>query len=375
MDSELSIIMVPTTKCNLACRHCFEVHTDRVMRPAELREVMRKICEYGRQQGIRGITFYWQGGEVMTLGMEWFDKMEHIVSQQFAGSQINIQHKLQTNLIPYSEKWKPLMERLFHNSIGSSLDYPSHYRGFKGDGFNDLWRKYLSRARADGIEVGVISVLNEATLKESPTDFLDYYSHRMGITNLQLNFPFEPGEGNGAEESFFLEPSDLGRFLIDLFDAWIDETKGWYRKIRINPFCELIDAFSLAPRPSRLNCIWSGNCADTFFSIGPDGSVGLCDCWVTSLPEFTFGNLQTQSMAEIANSAIRKRMQKRIEHVLGSDCADCPFLGICFGGCIIRTYGKYGVVEHKDPYCPAYYALFSRVQAYTRSFENQGGVQ
>ena len=370
MNSDLNLIMVPTTKCNLSCRHCFEGRSERVMSHSELQVVIQKIYEYSNTHFIDKVVFYWQGGEVFTLGPSWFEKMHELVSQVFTGSTIRVRHRLQSNLISYTSKWKPIIDKIFQNSVGSSLDYPSLYRGFstiKKEHFNDIWLKYCDRARADGIDVSVISVLNKESLKIPPSEFLEFYSTCMGISNMQLNFPFDLHSHFESENSFFLNPSELGEFLLNLFDTWVDESSSWYRKLHINPFCELIDVFSFAPRPSRCNCIWSGNCADTFFSIGPDSSVGLCDCWVTSLPEFSFGNLQAQTLDEISRSAVRNKFGQRIELVMESECADCPFLSICFGGCIIRTYGKYGTIESKDPYCEAYKILFSRVQRYVRS--------
>lgn len=368
--------MVPTTKCNLACRHCFEGRSDRVMSTSELQTVMRRVREYCDTHDIDKVVFYWQGGEVFTLGHSWFERMDEIVSTVFADSTIRARHRLQSNLISYTSKWKPVIKKTFQNSIGSSLDYPSLYRGFptiKKEKFNDIWLKYCNRARADGIEVSVISVLNKESLTIPPDEFLEFYGGCMGISNMQLNFPFDLHSYCGTDDSFFLEPSELGKYLVELFDTWVDESFAWYRKLHINPFCELIDVFSFAPRSSRCNCIWSGNCADTFFSIGPDSSVGLCDCWVTSLPEFSFGNLQTQSLDDISHSEVRKKFGRRIESVMARECADCPFLSICFGGCIIRSYGKSGTIAGRDPYCEAYKMLFSKVQRYVRSTHISGG--
>ena len=365
MSSELNIIMVPTTKCNLSCRHCFEEKTDHVMSLEELTVVMDKLGEYCRQQGFRTLNLYWQGGEVLTLGTNWFEGMGDIVARQFTGSRVKVQHRMQSNLISYNARWKPVIASIFNNSIGSSLDHPSLYRGFQtvyGDAFNEVWLKYCNRAMADGIEVSVISVLNEASLKLPPEDFLSFYSDRMGLANMQINFPFSIHASQNIQASYFLDPEEMGRFLADLFTAWVNPKNSWHHRININPFGELIDVFSLAPRQSRCNCIWSGNCADSFFSIGPDSSVGLCDCWVTSLPDFMFGNLQTDAFDEILESHPRQRLRNRIDWVLASDCADCDYLGICFGGCIIRTFGAKGTIEQKDPYCTAYKTLFSTRQ-------------
>jgi uncharacterized protein len=375
MSSELSIIMVPTTKCNLDCLHCFEERSDRVMSHAELRTVFRKISEYANRQAIGAVTFYWQGGEVLLLGPAWFQKMFALASEIFKGTGMTVQHRLQTNLISYSSRWKPVIATVFNHSVGSSLDYPSVYRGFRslaGERFNDIWLKYCNKARQQGVDVSVISVINEASLNVPAHDFLSFYHDRMGLRNMQINLPFGFGR-KGTDKSFYLNPQKAGAFMVDLFDEWIEGAGRWHEKIRVNPFVELIDVFSLAPRASRCNCIWSGNCGDSFFSIGPDGSVGLCDCWVTSLPQFFFGNLLTQSLDEIAQSPARQRLRHRIDAILTDECADCDYLGTCYGGCIIRTYQYFGTIERKDPYCEAYKMIFSRIGEYTRTLNACGG--
>ena len=40
-----------------------------------------------------------------------------------------------------------------------------------------------------------------------------------------------------------------------------------------------------------LPCIWRQNCTDEFVSIDARGHVAQCDCWVTSYPDYWFGNI------------------------------------------------------------------------------------
>ena len=375
MPDQLDIIMVPTTHCNLSCHHCFETRSERVMSLSELRVVMRELCSYAGRHDVRRLVFYWQGGEVLSLGVDWFEAMEAISAAVFENTGIQVRHRLQSNLVLYTHRWRPLVKRIFNNAIGSSLDYPSRYRGFRGiygSRFNDIWHKAFQRAQADGINVSVIAVLNEDSLKIEPIQFLEFYAHQMGITSMQLNYPFSLHAVRPGKKNYFLDPLSLGVFLGDLFDTWMDTRSGWREQLQINPFNELLDAFAFAPRPSRCNCIWSGSCADRFFTVGPDSAVGLCDCWVTSLPKFNFGNLQHQSLEEVARHPLRVQLVRRIEAILNCECADCPYLGLCYGGCIIRTYGHFGTLTEKDPYCKAYRTLFARVERWVRSIPPQG---
>jgi sulfatase maturation enzyme AslB (radical SAM superfamily) len=67
---------------------------------SELQVVIQKVYEYSDTNNIEKVVFYWQGGEVLTLGPAWFERMHEIVSQVFKGSTIRVRHRLQSNLIP-----------------------------------------------------------------------------------------------------------------------------------------------------------------------------------------------------------------------------------------------------------------------------------
>jgi sulfatase maturation enzyme AslB (radical SAM superfamily) len=42
------------------------------------------------------------------------------------------------------------------------------------------------------------------------------------------------------------------------------------------------------------------------------------------------------------------------------DCASCPHLSLCHGGCPVRTLAAKGTTLAKDPYCEAYKVVFTR---------------
>ena len=70
-------------------------------------------------------------------------------------------------------------------------------------------------------------------------------------------------------------------------DTWLEH--GYDHGVSVGPFDEIIKAFR--GRPARLSCIWQQNCANEFISIDARGQTALCDCWVTSYPEHSFGNV------------------------------------------------------------------------------------
>jgi radical SAM protein with 4Fe4S-binding SPASM domain len=336
-----------------------------MMSQEHLQVVISRLKDFVESERISQVNLYWQGGEICLMPLAWVEEMLERFSAAFAGTKVKIRHSLQSNLVPYRKEWSAIIKEHFSSGIGSSLDYPNKYRGYAGywgEAFNQKWKENFDLAQEEGMRVGVISLLNEDSIALPPEEFLRYYVETMGVKQLQLNLPFSVGnENNDRSRPYYLDPDATGKFLAELYEVWVDETKGWADAISISPFNGLREAFGLGTTNARLSCTWSGNCTEEFFSIGPDCSVSLCDCWVTSMPEFTFGNLLTQGFDELISSKPRHEIRHRMESILTGDCATCDFLAVCFGGCPIRSYGKYEDLTRKDHYCETYKQLFHAV--------------
>ena len=139
--------------------------------------------------------------------------------------------------------------------------------------------------------------------------------------------------------------------------------RGLESGIALGPFDALIDHFT--GRPARLPCIWKENCSNQFISVDAKGTVAQCDCWVTSYPDYFFGNIfrepdLTRMLSE--SPARREFVERPGKLVKDSDCLECRYLSICHGGCPVRTYTALGTMHSKDPYCEVYKAVFSRAE-------------
>ena len=93
-------------------------------------------------------------------------------------------------------------------------------------------------------------------------------------------------------------------------------------------------------------CGMLGSCSMQFV-VEADGSVYPCDFYV--LDEYCCGNVFENSVEEIGKSeALRAFFEKK--NKTGSNCVDCPFWGICRGGCK-RQQGSYlqeGRCAHRE---------------------------
>jgi radical SAM protein with 4Fe4S-binding SPASM domain len=363
MGSHLSVILLPTNKCNVNCEYCFEDKTDDRMSLDQLTTVVTKILDFMDESNVGSLTFHWQGGEIMTMPVRYFEEAHELIQALASARNKTIDHGLQTNMIGYSPQWNGVIKNMFGGSVGTSMDYPNLYRKlFRGgpEDYNRIWVRNVRAAREAGIGVGVISVPNKATLRVGAEKFYSFFVDELGITDFQVNTPFPGGEQNDAKRDLALENEELSRFFIDLTDIWVE--RGMNAGIKLGPIDQLIAKFS--GEQHSLPCIWQSNCTDEFISIDARGHVAQCDCWVTSYPEYFFGNIfEPETLAELLrNSPARKQFVDRPLAIIDQDCIQCDYLSLCHGGCPVRTYTIKHTLFEKDPYCGLYKNLFRHTE-------------
>lgn len=354
-----SVLMSPTFRCNADCEYCFENKTSGVMKLNDFERIVRKLAAYFHEHQVRELKLYWQGGEIFTMEPEWLLRAHDICREIGREKGLSINHSLQSNLLGYGPRWLRVVSEMFDRTVGSSLDFPNLYRKVAGESpktYNDSWIRRYQAARDDGIEVAVIAVLNEESLRRGAREFYAYFVETHGMHCFQINTPFPGGSLTPAKQGFPLDNHLLSNFYADLFGIWM--RSGRPEGVSISPFDELIDHFRTGV--DRLSCIWSENCAHDFVGVSPQGNVAQCESWVASYPDFVFGNILARNdMADIMNGPVRRRFLNRPLRLLEEeDCAECEFLAVCHGGCPMRAYSASGTLFTKDPYCVAYKTLF-----------------
>jgi uncharacterized protein len=184
-------------------------------------------------------------------------------------------------------------------------------------------------------------------------------------TDFQVNTPFPGGPASQLKDEFQLGVDELASFLGGLFDIWME--RGYNSGVSLGPFDALIDHFT--HRAARLPCIWKENCSNQFISVDAKGSVAQCDCWVTSYPEYFFGNIfhEPDLTRMLKTSRARRDFVERPKYLVeNEDCLSCRYLSICHGGCPVRTYSALGTMMGKDPYCEVYKVVFARAETHAR---------
>jgi uncharacterized protein len=355
-----SALISPTYRCNADCEYCFQHKTPDVMEVADFERILHRIATYLRQQDVADLTLYWQGGEIFTMPPDWLLRARDICGEVTEKTGLRIANTIQSNLIGYGPQWRRVVSEMFKDNVGSSLDFPNLHRKVAGGApgtFNDTWFRRYQEAKDAGIQIGVIAVLNEESLSIGAHEFYSYYVEKLGINCFQMNTPYPGGPPTPAKQKFPLDDDLLSAFYSDLFDLWM--STGRSEGVSISPFEQVIKYFRTGD--NGLSCVWGENCANTFIGVGPKGYVGQCECFVSSYPEYIYGNiLACEDMAAIMNGPIRKNFLERpIRLMEEEDCAECEYLAICHGGCPVRAYSTTGSLFRKDPNCQSSKTLFS----------------
>lgn len=359
-----SVILLPTAECNVACEYCFEYKEPHRLSADLVPLLTQRLLDHMDNEGFEECEIYWQGGEAFIMGPDWYLKAQKVMAEAATARGRRFTHYLQTNLVGYSPAWNEVIFDMFNGSLGTSMDFPNHHRKlFNGsaEDYTRTWRKRLDAARGAGIKIGVIAVLHRGSLEVGADAFYRYYVDELGLDDFQVNTPFPGGPANDSAEEFQLESAELAAFLGELFDIWIE--RGLDTGIALGPFDALIDHFT--GRPARLPCIWKENCSNQFISVDAKGTVAQCDCWVTSYPDYFFGNLfkEPDLSRMLSESPARREFVERPGKLVeDEDCLECRFLSICHGGCPVRTYTALGTMNSKDPYCEVYKAIFARAE-------------
>lgn len=371
--NHLSLVLLSTNQCNAACEYCFEDKTRDRLSQARLREIIGKVLDHMDAHGIGALTINWQGGEAMLLSPSWYQDAFAWISETAEQRGKRVDHGLQTNMLAYTPEWDGIIAEMFGNSVSTSLDYPNLHRRVMGRDprhYDALWAHKVQMARAAGIDVKVISVLNQATLEIGAERFYEHLVDALGLTDFQINTPFPGGADNAAKQNLSLDLAELSRFHCELADIWLE--RGNDRDVRIGPFDQLMNYFT--GRDGCLPCIWGKNCADELIAIDARGNVAQCDCWVTSYPEYVFGNVLESGCLStlLRDSKARRQFSERPVRLMQRDCIDCDYLALCHGGCPVRTYSMSRSLFEKDPYCGLYKSLFGHMQR--RATEHLGAV-
>jgi radical SAM protein with 4Fe4S-binding SPASM domain len=358
----MTIIVVPTEKCNLRCRYCFEPEDQRIGFDIQYDFEKIKSSLLAVWAGpYNGSDVCLHGGEPTLIGATEFERLlDLIFNLPWKCGDGSIQPKGAVSLVTNATLIDDNMIRLFkkYNVYPAvSVDGPPELNVLRGPNpesevatreYNDLIWKNIKKMRDAGLPVSIMCILHKGNA--STVEQLQKLGNwllklrNLGITQGRLN----PAYSDNHPE-IELTNDELYRAYNYFYRVNKRYNLGW------NPLREM-ESNLKEHKNSPCHFIGCDKFATPTLSIHPDGTIGNCDR--------TFSDglyLRSQDRSTSGRYLALKQTQ----------CRGCKYWTVCYGTCPQEGVG--GDWRNKTRFCGAIYKTYSYIEKKIR--EETPGIE
>ncbi|MGH3885611.1 MAG: cyclophane-forming radical SAM peptide maturase AmcB [Pseudonocardiaceae bacterium] len=339
-----SVIMQPTTLCNLNCSYCYLPDRRHVCRmlPAVAQAVATSVAPWTERTTVE---VCWHGGEPLTAGRAYLGRlMDH-----FAG--LDVVHSVQTNATLVDREWADFLAERRIN-VGVSIDGPPKDNQQRAD-----WAGRPAFARiVRGIRllvtremiVSVIAVVSDPTPERARK--LYTFVVELGATWLGVNIE----ELKGSNKRRTAPPeSQVTDFWAALVEAWqanptvqlreVDRALSYARYVLNDEHHDEIDHTStpLDPLPT---IAWNGGVT----LISPE----LAGFRSDRHGDFACGNVFRTPLDQLIQTGMRATWVREYQRGIAECRIVCPYFAFCGGGYPSNRYFEHGRMDGTETdYC------------------------
>lgn len=347
MKRPLTLMIKPASSlCNLHCDYCFyldeEKNRENKHRKIMDKETIENIVKKAHQTS-NVINYIFQGGEPSLASLPWFENFITLVEK----------YKNQNDILSYSFQTNGT---LIDEKFASFLKKNNFLVGVSFDGFSrihDIHRKYVNDSKSSrdvkkglqqlkeyDVDHNILCVVTNEVASNINKIYNDLVND--GYLYQQYIACLDPIE---SDENKFLNPTIYGKFLVELFDLWINDFKH-NRIVSIRLFNNFVSILLGNPPEA---CDMSGICSIQYV-FESNGDVFPCDFYC--LDNYYLGNINSETFDDID---IKRKEIQFIKNppTLHEDCINCPYLYLCRGGC-----PRYKNSQNKFRFCESYKYLF-----------------
>ena len=359
-------------RCNIDCTYCYYLEKEKLfpsekkfrMAPDVLETYVRQLIEANVEAGMTEVPFAWQGGEPTMLGVDYFRSIVALQNKH-APKGVKITNALQTNGILLDDEWGAFLKDEGF-LVGISIDGPKkihdRYRLDRaGRPTFDAVMRGLEVLQRHEVEHNALTVVQRANggkgkevykfLKGIGIDFMQFIpiAERSNGNGLAGAPQVDKDPGNTVTQ-WSVSPRVYGKFLCDVFDAWITRDVG---KIFVQHFDVQLGLWM--GHPASL-CVFAEQCGNAM-AIEHDGSLYSCDHFV--YPEYRLGNITETPMRELVWTERQQEFGREKLTGLTDQCRSCSFRFACNGGCPKHRFAssKTGEFGH-NYFCESYTMFF-----------------
>jgi uncharacterized protein len=326
----ISVVVVPSTFCNLRCSYCYELpllkDKSRIGEDSLVR-MFEHLGAYFEEQDVASARIIWHGGEPLLLPPEYFWKAFEIQKRAFAGLETKVAHVTQTNLTVLDEERITLIRDGFTDT-GVSLDLFGSLRlNAGGVCKEDLAKKNLELLLGRGIGLTGITVLTKGNRRRVQQIYEFYRDRSMNFRLL----PLHRGD-YGSGHWFEISAADTLRAFCLLADLWLDNPEGPL----VHPIYGVVREVYAALINGQPSPIYDKRSFEPLLVIDRDGGVYP----YSDFPSDTscYGNVFRDPLSTILSSESHERVMVATEARMKATCTHCEQFGKACTGTPVAEY-------------------------------------
>jgi len=326
-------------RCNLACEYCFYLDKEALYPGSTLRmsdEVLEAyIRQYLASQQVPEVSVSWQGGEPTLMGVDFYRRsVAYVRKYQRPGQRVR--YAMQTNGILLDEEWCSFFKA--HDFlIGLSMDGPAElhdaYRVDKdGQGSFEGVRRAWELLQKHRVEVNILCAVHAANV-DQPLEVYRFFRDALGARFLQFIpiVEWTPGgdtpgveRGRAMPSARSVRPEPFGRFLIDIFEEWVQRDVG---RVFVQAFDAALAGWYGIPAGI---CVFQETCG-LGLVLEHNGDLYSCDHFVE--PAHRLGNILETPLIELVAARRQRQFGLDKRERLPAACRACEVRFACHGEC------------------------------------------
>ena len=336
---EFQVFVKPVgARCNLSCSYCYYLEKQEIVRHATGRCMSDDMLERYIRQHIEASTgpdifFSWHGGEPTLAGLDFFRKVVTI-QEAFVPEGYTVRNGIQTNGTLITDDWGRFLSRE-NFYVGLSIDGPEKYHNInrsRADGsgtFKEAMRG-LEILQRFSVPYEFLCVVSNDNV-HAPLEIYRFFKELGASYITFLPLVEEDGRGAGRATPQSVRPMDFGKFLVTIFNEWIEKDIG---RVKVQIFEE---ALRSAFRQEHTLCIFRVECGGVPV-VEMNGDFYMCDHYVDA--EHRTGNIADLSLAEMLDHPRQKAFGEDKYRSLPYYCRECEVLDLCNGECPKNRFVK-----------------------------------
>ncbi len=364
-----SVLIKPSgPDCNLGCEYCFYLEKSELfpqntlhrMTPEIQEETIRQVM----QQSGDSVSLGWQGGEPTLMGLDFYKRA--IELEKRYGHDQSVGNGLQTNGLLLNKDWVGFL-REYNWLVGLSLDGPEHihnrYRLDKGQQGTHQRVEDNAKMLLDS-DVATNAMCCVTNYSVNYPDELYAYFKELGLTYMQFIPIVETDKDDPGKAALFsVSAEDYGKFLVRMFQLWLNDFKEGKPTTSIRHFESVFHSYVGFNSPE---CTMMKECGP-YVVIEHNGNVYSCDFFVE--PRWKLGNIMHDRIINMLNSK-KQQAFGAAKTLLPRECRICPWLRHCFGGCT-KDRIKDPQDQRRPRFCRSYKMFFELADPVLRDWAGQ----